>query len=81
MAWGWREDEELVEMMEEYPRIEPAIERMSCQDAELERVMKRLSVLESRMRELEGSRPQPQPQFGTGRNNRLLNFIKSRSDQ
>lgn len=48
-AWTWRDDEELAEMFEEYPRIEPVIERIVQQDAALEELRRDVDSLKQRL--------------------------------
>ena len=51
--WTFREDEEFAEMMEDYPRVEPAIERIVTLDAEQERIHRAVQTLEKRVKRLE----------------------------
>jgi hypothetical protein len=80
MAWNWKDDEAFGELMEEYPRIEPAIERIVLQDAEVEQMSKELDALKHRVFELE-SRPQPLAKYGLGPGNPLLQAAKEKARQ
>jgi cell division protein FtsB len=75
MDWSWRQDEELREFWETWEQVEPSLERMFRQDQELDELVRRVESLEARVRELEG-KPQPLPQFRTGKHNVLLNAVK-----
>lgn len=56
MEWTRQDEESFAELMEEYARVEPAIERMTEQDRALARVQGQLRSLTARVRKIEGKR-------------------------
>jgi len=51
--WTFREDEEFAEMMEDYPRVEPIMERIFRQDEEQQRLRDEIRAIHARVKRLE----------------------------